>query len=1090
MKSHEKRSITEVQHQRGLVIGLGGTGAEVLAGNRRKVIEQFRSMENVPMIRYLYVDTNPQWWESYQSRVEKSVALSEKEFCDIQVKDMSVLYQGIKRKNFPHYEWFDLQKLESVTCVVEGAGTVRQMARLAFWHHYNEIREALVDQINALRKDSVATYMLNHHGIQLDPGINVYIVAGLAGGTGSGLWLDMAYLVRKILKEMGIAGANQILGYGVLPQAFKDLSGANPLANGYAALKELNYYSYMYSSTNQLAPIFGEPVWDADYKHDSSNRVSFKRVPPFDFCYLLDARNAEVDLNRKDVFHMIDNAIFQEFTGSFGPFKRALRANIKGKMISNDRTDCPIRFMSFGQASAQVPMPEIKQVLAHQLALQAVQQWIDKKAKPIKALVVGNGGTEENLTESVVGSIKQKAMEPTLVSNVRGWLRSNFMKAHGLNQAGVFAAVVMQQQERVTDIPYALVEAVKSEWITQNWPYDMFVGRVKNAWEKWRIDFNDESSDRMHWGERIGKLEANKTVASKTYKNLIREEAFRMFEDSEHFGPAWAVCALQQLKAGLGQLKQRLIDEAGSANVIANALGDVYIIDAVTGNRGPSLSAIIEAKTSKDLDVLNAEVKNWRFGGKRKAVCDAAYQYLQDCAHWCRAKVEERARREAAELLDQVVQYLGAMEEELIGHATILASLEGELVKQTRAWNQKAIQTQNVGAVLYDSGVLGRLETKLREMRGDQYSASVVAQKTLKGIGGNLRDLKQGQVAVLLAKLVEAGLEAVGDLAETGLEDTDFAAHDLLSAAYETNGLLDSTLKGVIEKSSPYVRLSREVADGGWSASDLKPFEAAGLRGGGKKENDPDKDHARVVESLARNGWDVLDATKAVEDGSEIMLFQEVGNFPLRALQGVQEMKEAYDEHRSQPNKTPLHISRDEIAECYPDLFPPESNELERARVVQTVAIPLGFISQRDFPSLNGNGTPNRRYAFLRHIAELGEEQPIPLGKTVEAVGMKLADNPALLTEIEGTMDTVIIKAAGAYKAKFADQLRQYLTQRKTALKAESPNIDVENTPAYQAERDRIVAFMKKYELTNSAAGTAACETQQEAKMTAASLAI
>jgi len=33
--------------------------------------------------------------------------------------------------------------------------------------------------------------------------INIYIVAGLGGGTGSGLWLDTAYC-RKILADMGI----------------------------------------------------------------------------------------------------------------------------------------------------------------------------------------------------------------------------------------------------------------------------------------------------------------------------------------------------------------------------------------------------------------------------------------------------------------------------------------------------------------------------------------------------------------------------------------------------------------------------------------------------------------------------------------------------------------------------------------------------------------------------------------------------------------------------------------------------------------------------------------------------------------------
>lgn len=1058
-------SIQSVKHQRGLVIGIGGTGAETLASNRRRMIDKYGNLENVPMIRYLYLDTDPKWWQEHQSRVEKHIRLSDQEFVDIQFPGASELYRGMKRGSYPHYAWFDLQKLENLKSVTDGAGTVRQMARLAFWFHYSKIREAIEKQLNALRTDSVATYMRTRHGIQLDEGINIYIVGGLGGGTGSGLWLDMAYLVRKILADMGITGSNQVVGYGVLPQAYKDLTGANALANGYAVLKELNYYSYLYSPTNQLAPVFGEPTWEADYLRDTVNKVAFKRQPPFEYCYLVDARNAHVDLHRKDIYHMIDSAIYHEFTGSFATFKRALRANIKNQLTQNDRADCPIGFMSFGQSAAMVPLQEIRQVLAHQLALQAVQEWIDKKAKPVKALIVADG-PEEDLAQSVVGSIRTKAREQSLVGPVRGWLVRDFLKANGLNQAGVFATVVQEHQERLTDTPYSLAEAVKQEWITENWPFDMYIGRVKNAWEKWRTDFNDEGADRMQWGERIRKLEANKVAALKTYKKFFREEIYRMFEDSAQFGPAWAVCAIQQLKSGLGQLKQILVSEAGNANVIANALGDVYVIDAVTGNKGPSLSAIIEAKASKDLARLDEVVRKWSFIGKRKAVCDAAYHYLQTCAHWCRAKVEERARREAAELMDQVVQFLAELEEELISHAATIANLEGELLKQTRAWNQKATQSQNVGTLLYDAGLLETLESRLRQRRGDQYSATMVSQKALEATGQNLRELQHADVPALMAKLVEAALEAVGDLTETGLEDTEFAAHNLLSAAHKGDDTLDSSLREVIRKSAPYIRLTPAVEDGGWNpGNDLLSIDGAGLRGGGMKDNDPDKDHSRVIASLARNGWNVRDGVRAVEDGSQLMFFQECGGFPLRALQGVVEMKESYEQHRKQANTPPLHLVKDDMAECYPDLFPPQPEVLERARIVQTVSIPLGFISQRDFPSVSGNGAPNRLYAFLRHIQELGEEQPVPLGKTVETVGIKLANSPDLLSEVENAIETVMAAAGSADRAKFAGQLRQYLNQKSDTLRAESPGCDPQNNPAYVAERERVLAFMRKHGL-------------------------
>ena len=363
------------------------------------------------------------------------------------------LYQGIRQGGYPHYAWFDIQKLGNLKSVTKGDGTVRQMARLAFWYNYTKIRESIEKQLKGLSNDSVATFMRTRHGLQLDDGVSVYIVAGLAGGTGSGLWLDTSYLVRKVLKDMGIAGDSQIVGYGVLPQAFKHLDGTNVMANGYAALKELNYYSYSYASGNPLAQVFGEPVWDADYLGDAVNRVYFKGEPPFEYCYLVDARNANVDLDRKDIYHMIDCSIFHEFSGSFASYKRSRRVNIENRLLQNDRTDYPICFMSFGQASAVVPMGAVKQILAHQLALQAVQQWIDKKAAPIRLLAADRGTSEQDLAESVVGSIREKARGTALRDQVRGWLVHDFMPANGLSHAGVLRAMVQEQQEHSPIFP-------------------------------------------------------------------------------------------------------------------------------------------------------------------------------------------------------------------------------------------------------------------------------------------------------------------------------------------------------------------------------------------------------------------------------------------------------------------------------------------------------------------------------------------------------------------------------------------------------------------------------------------------------------
>jgi flagellar biosynthesis chaperone FliJ len=416
--------------------------------------------------------------------------------------------------------------------------------------------------------------------------------------------------------------------------------------------------------------------------------------------------------------------------------------------------------------------------------------------------------------------------------------------------------------------------------------------------------------------------------------------------------------------------------------------------------------------------------------------------------------------------MDVIGGFLSELEEELINHASTLANLESELVKEMRAWNQKAAQHASVGTLLYDASVIETLEKRLRERQGDQYSGAHVAQKALSAMGTNLRELKPEDVPNLMASLVKTAADAVGDLTEHGLAETEFAAHDLLSAKYRDDNGLDTALRDVIRKSSPYVRLTPAVEDGGWNeGSDLLSIGGAGLRGGGFKQNDPDKDHVRVIQSLARIGWDTKDAIKPVEDGSQIMFFQELGGFPLRALQGVREMKDAYDQHRSQANKAPLHICTDEMAERYPDLFPPQLALLERAWLAQSVGIPLGFIAQRDFPLANGKGAVERQYAFIRRIHELNEEQPVPLGRSVESVGLKLANSEELLDEIIRSIELVMTRASVADRAKFASQLRQYLAHKSESIRAATPDSEPQNDPAYLEERGRILEFMRKHGL-------------------------
>jgi hypothetical protein len=1063
-----EREIQQVNLQRALIIGLGGCGAEVIRRVRRLLIDRFRRFENIPIVRFLYIDTDPTWLRDMVSTIEEDIRLPDSERFDAQFPDATGLYRGIREGYYPHYSWFSIEKLDPHKSVTHGAGTIRQLGRLCFWHHAAKIREKMERLVGELNHDVNAQFMQNTYNIAVDPGVNIHVIAGLAGGTGSGMFMDVAYMARRVLQTLGVAGTHQFVGYLVLPGAFRDLTGANALPNGYAALKELNYHSYMYAPDRELAAIFGRPEWDAHYTGDEINRVRFAGQAPFDYCYLLDERNPHVQLHRQHIFAMVARSLFHEFTLSFAAFKRSLRANIRNRIVDNDRRDCPRGFMSFGQSAVLLPREEIQRVLSHQLALRAVQQWIDRATKPIDIFTEAPEIT--NVAEAsgaAIDSIKSQVQEEQTISAVRSFLIRELIPGVGLRAREVLDAILAEAQERLIDVPYSRREAEKQRWIAERWDYDRFTGGVSDAWRRWKADFNDEGPEPMKWGEQMKRLVANRERAEKEYRRRLHERILTMFEDTEKYGPTWALGAAQQLRPALEALKQQFLKEANDPVAIANLLGDVYLINATAGKQGPSLSAIIEQRIGKEFDELDKAVQRWIPISKRDRVEQESYEYLTWCAHWCRARVEERTRRLASELAESLSTALSAVERELLEYASLLARLQIELLQHAREWSQKAARTENIGQLLYDPNLLRAVETKIAERQGDQYDAAAVAQKALKRLGKTLRELRQDEVPQLLRALLEEAKTAIGDLDEQMLQDTRFAAHDLVSAQCSDDNALDQTLRRTIDSGAPFVLLNATPPGGYWvPGNDLLTIKGAGLRGGYiPPDQDQDRERARVIERLRRVDWNPEDELQAIDDSSQIVFFQECGGFPLRALQGIEEMKLAYEEHRKQGGP-PLHILRDAQAERYPDLLPPSVEILKRALMIQTVAIPLGLITLRDFPHPDGNGRTLRHYAYLRHIPELNERQPVPLGETVESVGLELAYNPELLGEIEKAVDAAVVAATEVQKAEFASKLRQHLDECKEKLREEAAGADPTTMAAYQRERDRVVEFMRKHRLS------------------------
>ena len=90
-------------------------------------------------------------------------------------------------------------------------------------------------------------------------GGDVGMVVGLGGGTGSGMFIDLAKHIRE-----NSAGSTRITLFGVLPGMNEN---SNEIANAYAALSEIEYLAIQKDNENPfynvvLVPI--EPAWESD----------------------------------------------------------------------------------------------------------------------------------------------------------------------------------------------------------------------------------------------------------------------------------------------------------------------------------------------------------------------------------------------------------------------------------------------------------------------------------------------------------------------------------------------------------------------------------------------------------------------------------------------------------------------------------------------------------------------------------------------------------------------------------------------------------------------------------------------------------
>ncbi len=442
--------------QPALIVGIGQLGVETLSQLRARLVTEFGSPNAMPHLRFLAVDTDADTLQQATAGLSRSV-----------LRTQETLLAKLQRPS--HYlksrdgklatdSWLNPKLLHRIPREQNNAG-LRALGRLAFVDNYRIFAKRLEAELHALcaqdtphQSDSVFDIGLRSTRPR------IYLVTSLTGNTGGGMFVDVAYLLRRLLNDQGHDAA-EIVGLFYLPEARRDGASVVPLANSYAALTELQYYCQP------------EAVFSAHYE-TAASQVKGDRVsavgPAFQRCILLPLPET------KGKRTGIDNAPLAARAGDF--LYRDL-TTVLGQVIDEQRlakvaalgTPAAPLLQSIGLSRILWPRHALLEECSQRLCGQLVTRWMSKDAKPvadtIRQWTAERWETLGMRSESLIERFQQLAEQSlnqkpeTLLAEVLGLMQKLLGEAgseSGKPKAGVSMVPVVQATdclERVLGIP-------------------------------------------------------------------------------------------------------------------------------------------------------------------------------------------------------------------------------------------------------------------------------------------------------------------------------------------------------------------------------------------------------------------------------------------------------------------------------------------------------------------------------------------------------------------------------------------------------------------------------------------------------------
>ncbi len=258
-----------------LYVGIGGTGVTTLLKVKKCFIDSYGEIP--PMIGFLAIDTDKATnSDSVTSNRGEAIGLAPSELLVCTVKRALQVY----RTNPDIYDWVPSANVNALAGIQGGgAGQVRSNGRFIAYYNKKNIENrvnAAVSKVTALIPED-SKYAIDMDSDSVEYPIVINVVGSIAGGTGSGMLIDLLCIIRE---SLDLTKTVELHPWIVLPDIFEEInkgpSMANILYNSYGALRELDYlmhYDPKSSVINFGHTKINEPIFDYAYIINNVNSV-------------------------------------------------------------------------------------------------------------------------------------------------------------------------------------------------------------------------------------------------------------------------------------------------------------------------------------------------------------------------------------------------------------------------------------------------------------------------------------------------------------------------------------------------------------------------------------------------------------------------------------------------------------------------------------------------------------------------------------------------------------------------------------------------------------------------------------------------